>query len=105
MKNDLVAQTGVCLANSSYLREWFAWKNVPVYLESKLKSVGDCFITCTDKDGKEFKVECDSVISSAGYIPAPIAAKGGNVHLVGDCDAVGNLRTVVWQAYETAMKL
>ena len=36
MKNDLVAQTGVCLANSSYLREWFAWKKVPVYLESKL---------------------------------------------------------------------
>ena len=105
MKNDLVAQTGVCLANSSYLREWFAWKKVPVYLESKLKSVGDGFITCTDKDGKEFKVECDSVISSAGYIPAPIAAKGGNVHLVGDCDAVGNLRTVIWQAYETAMKL
>ena len=105
MKNDLVAQTGVCLANSSYLREWFAWKKVPVYLESKLKSVGDGFITCTDKDGKEFKVECDSVISSAGYIPAPIAARGGNVHLVGDCDAVGNLRTVVWQAYETAMKL
>ena len=105
MKNDLVAQTGVCLANSSYLREWFAWKKVPVYLESKLKSVGDGFITCTDKDGKEFKVECDSVISSAGYIPAPIAARGGNVHLVGDCDAVGNLRTVIWQAYETAMKL
>lgn len=45
MKNDLVAQTGVCLANSSYLREWFAWKKVPVYLESKLKSVGDGFIT------------------------------------------------------------
>ena len=34
-----------------------------------------------------------------------IAAKGGNVHLVGDCDTVGNLRTVIWQAYETAMKL
>ena len=41
MKNDLVAQTGVCLANELALREWFAWKGVPVYLESKLKSVGD----------------------------------------------------------------
>ena len=78
---------------------------MPVYLESKLKSVGDGFITCTDKDGKEFKVECDSVISSAGNIPATLAARSSNVHLVGDCDAVGNLRTVVWQAYETAMKL
>jgi NADPH-dependent 2,4-dienoyl-CoA reductase/sulfur reductase-like enzyme len=30
MKNDLIAQTGVCLANSSYLREWFAWKKVQI---------------------------------------------------------------------------
>ena len=39
MKNDLIAQTGVCLANSSYLREWFAWKKVPVYLETTLQEV------------------------------------------------------------------
>lgn len=32
MKNDLVAQKGVCLANSSYLREWFELHEVPVYL-------------------------------------------------------------------------
>ena len=30
MKNDLVAQKGVCLANSSYLREWFELHEVPV---------------------------------------------------------------------------
>lgn len=35
MKNDLVAQKGVCLANSSYLREWFELHEVPVYLETK----------------------------------------------------------------------
>lgn len=39
MKNDLVAQKGVCLANSSYLREWFELHEVPVYLETKLKEV------------------------------------------------------------------
>ena len=26
MKDDLISQKGVCLANSSYLREWFAGK-------------------------------------------------------------------------------
>ena len=31
MKDDLIAQKGVCLANSSYLREWFALHEVPVY--------------------------------------------------------------------------
>lgn len=34
MKNDLVEQKGVCLANSSYLREWFELHEVPVYLET-----------------------------------------------------------------------
>ena len=43
MKNDLVAQKGVCLANSSYLREWFELHEVPVYLETKLRTFGDLY--------------------------------------------------------------
>jgi 2-enoate reductase len=104
MKDDLVSQTGVCLANSSYLREWFAWKNVEVHLETTLKEVRDGEIVCKTKDG-DITIPCDSVISSAGYMPAPLAPKGKNVYLVGDCNKVGNLRTVVWGAYETAMKI
>ena len=105
MKNDLIAQKGVCLANSSYLREWFALHEVPVYLETTLREVKDGAIICADKDGKEFEVACDSVIGCAGYIPAPVAEKGGKRYLVGDCNKVGNLRTVVWNAYEVAMKI
>lgn len=105
MKDDLVSQTGVCLANSSYLREWFALNNVPVYLETKLKEVKDGEIICTDKQGKDITIKCDSVISSAGYIPAPIAEESGKVKLVGDCKQIGNLRTVIWRAYEVAMKI
>ena len=104
MKDDLIAQKGVCLANSSYLREWFAWKGVPVYLDTTLKEVTDHGVICCH-EGKDFEVTADSVISSAGYIPAPLARKSKNVYLVGDCDHVGNLRSVIWQAYETAMKL
>ena len=105
MKNDLVSQKGVCLANSSYLREWFAWKKVPVYLETTLAEVRDGSIVCKDKAGAEILIECDSVISSAGYVPAPLTEKKSGVHLVGDCRSVGNLRSVIWGAYETAMKL
>ena len=105
MKDDLVSQTGVCLANSSYLREWFALNNVPVYLETKLKEVKDGEIVCADKDGKDITIKCDSVISSAGYIPNPLAQESGKVKLVGDCKQVGNLRTVIWRAYEVAMKI
>ena len=105
MKDDLVSQKGVCLANSSYLREWFALNKVPVYLETTLKEVRDGVIICADKDGKSVEIPCDTAISSAGYISAPLAAKGKNVHLVGDCLSVGNLRSVIWRAYEVAMKL
>lgn len=105
MKDDLIAQKGVCLANSSYLREWFALHEVPVYLETGLKEVGEGYVICTQKDGTDVKLECDSVISSAGYIPAPIAQKAKHVYLIGDCTQVGNLRSVVWGAYEAAMKI
>ena len=105
MKDDLISQKGVCLANSSYLREWFALHKVPVYLETILKEVKDGAIVCTTKEKKEIEISCDSVISSAGYVPAPLVTSGKKVHLVGDCNGVGNLRTVIWRAYEVAMKL
>ena len=105
MKDDLISQKGVCLANSSYLREWFALNKVPVYLETTLKEVKDGGVICTGKNGEEIEIACDSVISSAGYISAPLAKEGGRVHLVGDCRQVGNLRTVIWRAYEVAMAI
>jgi 2-enoate reductase len=43
------------------------------------------------------------VILSVGYNPAPVATKG--VHVIGDAKAVGNLRTVIWGAWDVAMKL
>ncbi len=105
MKDDLISQTGVCLANSSYLREYFAHNNVPVYLETVLKEVKDGSVVCSDKDGNDIEIECDSVISSAGYIPSPLTKQGRNIRLVGDCKQVGNLRTVIWRAYEVAMRI
>ena len=75
MKDDLVSQKGVCLANSSYLREWFALHRVPVYLETMLREVRAGSIVCT-KDGGKVETACDSVISSAGYVSSPLTGKG-----------------------------
>ncbi len=104
MKDDLISQTGVCLANSSYLREWFALKKTPVYLETKLKEVRDGEIVCESKQG-EITIKCDSVISSVGYVPNPLTKGETKAYYIGDCKKVGNLRTVIWDAYETAMKI
>ncbi|MCQ2793237.1 MAG: FAD-dependent oxidoreductase [Bacilli bacterium] len=101
MKSDLIAVKGVCLANSSYLRDFFALNKVETHLETALVKVTDKGVVVKDKEGKEFEIEADSVISSIGYVPSPLA-KG---KLVGDCNEVGNLRTVIWGAWDVAMKL
>ena len=59
----------------------------------------------TDKEGKDFTIPCDSVITSTGYIPTPLQTDEKHIHLVGDCEHVGNMRSVIWGAYETAMKI
>ncbi len=102
-KNDLIAVKGVCLANSSYLRDFFEFHNVEVHLETTLKEITEKGIKIADKDGKESEIECDSVITSIGYIPKPLETE--NAELVGDCMKVGNLRTVIWRAWDVAMKI
>lgn len=105
MKNDLIAAKGVCLANSSYLRDFFELNKVEVHLETAVKEITDTGIKAADKDGKNLEIKGDSVILSVGYIPAPAAKKSGRTHLVGDCETVGNLRTVIWRAWDVAMKI
>ena len=105
MQDDLITTKGICLANTSFLRDFFKTNKVPVHLETMLNTINDGSITVTDKDGKQFDIPCDSVIMSVGYNPAPIAKKGGKVHVIGDAANVGNLRTVIWGAWDVCMKL
>ena len=105
MMDDLVVTPGVCLANTSFLRDFFEANKVPVYLQTKLSQIMDKGVKVTDKDGKSFPIDCDSVILSTGYRPAPLAKKSKHVHVIGDASKVGNLRTVIWQAWDVCMKL
>ncbi|MBQ3498038.1 MAG: FAD-dependent oxidoreductase [Clostridia bacterium] len=105
MQDDLITTPGVALANTSFLRDFFKANNVPVYLESKTTEITDSSVTVATKDGKTVNVPADSVILSVGYKPAPIAEKAKHVHILGDAFKVGNLRTVIWQAWDIAMKL
>ncbi len=104
MKNDLIAMPGVCLANSSYLRDFFKHHKVPVYLETSVDEVTEDGVIVKRKDGTKEEIKADSVVMSVGYIPAPLE-NIGKAPLVGDCKKVGNLRTVIWGAWDVAMKL
>jgi 2-enoate reductase len=58
-----------------------------------------------DKNAIPIKVPADTVILSAGYKPAPVAESGKHVPVIGDAASVGNLRTVIWGAWDVCMKL
>lgn len=102
MQDDLIPVSGVCLANSSYLREALAYKKVPIYLNTTLLEITDSGVRVKDKEGKEFTLNGDDVIVSLGYNSAPI---DGKAVTIGDAAKVGNLRTVIWGAWDAAMKI
>ena len=103
MQDDLITTPGICLANTSYLRDCFKTNNVPVHLETSVSEIKPDSVVITHKDGTTETVSADSVILSVGYNPAPVATKG--VHVIGDAKNVGNLRTVIWGAWDVCMKL
>ena len=103
MQDDLITTPGICLANTSYLRDCFKTNNVPVHLETAVSEITAEGVTVTHKDGTTETIPADSVILSVGYNPAPVATKG--VHVIGDAKSVGNLRTVIWGAWDVCMKL
>ncbi len=102
---DLVPAQNVCLANASFLRDMMEYKNVPVYLESTITEIGDGYVIVRHKDGSVEKIECDDVVNGIGFVPTPIGEKKRNVHRVGDCVAIGNLRTAIWRAWDVCMKI
>lgn len=104
-KNDLMAVRGLCLANSSYLRDFFEAHKVEVHLESGVDRIDSNAVSIREKDGSTIVIPADDVIFAVGYTPAPAFAKGRHVHVIGDACKVGNLRTVVWQAWKVAEKL
>ena len=111
---DLVAAQATCLANTSYLRDAMEYHKVPVYLHSTVTEITDK--GCTVKNvqtGETFFVECDSVVNGIGFVPTPVGGKTASrkvkgretIHRVGDCVAIGNLRTVIWRAWDVCMKI
>ena len=105
MQDDLITTPGICLANTSFLRDCFKTNKVPVLLETSLCEIADGKVIVKDKNGSISEIESDNVIMSVGYVPTPVAPKSKHVHVIGDAAKVGNLRTVIWGAWDVAMKI
>ena len=107
MQDDLITTPGICLANTSFLRDFFEANKVPVHLETGVLAIEEDGVIVKGKDGVEFEIAADNVILSVGYKPQPIAhdEKNKHIHVIGDVNKVGNLRTVIWGAWDVCMKL
>ncbi len=103
---DLVPAQNVCLSNASFLRDAMEYHKVPVYLEHTIREIKDKTVVVASKDGKNvFEVEYDNIVNGIGFVPAPVGGKAKNVHRVGDCVTIGNLRTAIWRAWDVAMSI
>ena len=103
---DLVPAQNVCLSNASFLRDAMEFHKVPVYLEHTIREIKDKTAVVASKDGKNvFELEYDNIVNGIGFVPAPVGGKAKNVHRVGDCVTIGNLRTAIWRAWDVAMKI
>ena len=104
---DLVAAQATCLANTSFLRDAMEYHQVPVYLHSTVTEITDKGCTVKNVEtGETTFVECDSVVNGIGFVPTPVGGKDNKkAYRVGDCVAIGNLRTVIWRAWDVCMKI
>ena len=109
MTEYLVGALGICMANSTMLRELLRFHNVPAYLSSTVDSITPDSVVIKTPEGEK-TVKADSVIMSVGYNPdkrftEEKTQSGKPIYYVGDCDKVGSLKTVIRQAYELVQKL
>ncbi|MBQ7061280.1 MAG: FAD-dependent oxidoreductase, partial [Clostridia bacterium] len=113
MTEHLVGARGICMANSSMLRELLRFHKVSACLGSVCEAITDEGVVIRNKDGQR-TVPADSVILSVGYSPdgrfAAFKDRKGrpnreNLYFVGDCDRVGSLKTVIKQAYELVQRI
>jgi len=117
MLPDILQVPGLCAANSNMLREIIRYYGIPVYTNTALAGVtgeGGFSVRVKAKDAaEETLLPADSCILSVGYIPdrslADALVSGGfpadRLHVIGDAHAVGNLMSVIWEAYELCYKL
>ena len=108
---NIIGARGICMANSSMLKELIRFHKIPVYTSSTVEEINEDTVTLKTPEGSKV-LPADIVILSVGYLPDKRFAdkddkkkKNKKIYFVCDCDQVGSLKTVIKQAYETVQKI
>jgi pyruvate/2-oxoglutarate dehydrogenase complex dihydrolipoamide dehydrogenase (E3) component len=89
---------------------WDSTENLEYILNARCTTVGEGKVIYVDANGKEQFLLADSVVIAAGYKPKSdlvikFVGAGGQLFMVGDCDKVGSVQTVMRSAYSNACML
>jgi len=112
MREDILMVPGLCAANSNLLREAVRLYGIDVLTNTSLAGIlmEDCLKVKVKTGDEEKEINADSVILSVGYTPdralfEKLSGKVKDLYLIGDAKAVGNLLSVIYDAYEVSYKL
>lgn len=105
MQDDILKVPGVCMANTSFLRDAFEFYSVPIYTEAETLSIDEKEIVIRLKNGERKKILSDTTIVSIGYITgSPFDTDHNHIHVIGDADRVSNLFGAIKAANDLVIK-
>mgnify|MGYP000195200968 FL=1 len=58
-----------------------------------------------NNNGHKKQLNCDTIVTSIGYVNEKSFEKKNNVHIIGDADKVANLKHAIWQANDLAVRI
>ena len=110
MLDNILEVQGLCAANKNMLLELIRYYGIEVHKGCKAKEITSKGLTI-EKDGKETFIPVDSAITATGYNPYRIVFPDTDkdiaqeVYSIGDCKEVGNVMSVVKDAYDVAYNI
>jgi NADPH-dependent 2,4-dienoyl-CoA reductase/sulfur reductase-like enzyme len=93
-----------------FKESWEKLANFSSIINARVTGIADNNVIYAGTDGRENSVPADSVVIAAGYKPKndramEFAIPGVRFFIIGDCNKVGNVQTVVRSAYSSACML
>ncbi len=107
VKADILDAPGLSMANSTMLKDLMTYNNVEILTSTKILRINDGSVEI-QREGAFSTIPADKVIIAAGYSPRKDFANTSlatEVYRIGDAASVGNLMTVIKDAYDVALKI
>lgn len=105
-RQDILDNPGLSMANSTMLKDLMAYHDVKIFTSAKVIRITDSSVEI-EHGGEKKRILADKVIVAAGYTAAkPFeGAEALEVYTIGDAAKVGNLMSVIKDAYDVALKI